>query len=187
MRTTPSPCDDVWPTRRSPGSLTKSVHACQVLRPRRVARALAIAHSNVLPDLPHWVALDASGNVYVADRENQRIQVFDSAGHFISQWAGKQLGRPYAIAIDKHWTAYIADGGDQPDIPPDRSAWVLVRADGVPLVRVGRFGNYDGQFEMAHSIAVDGKGAVYVGDITGARVQKFVRSGAPAGRVEPAP
>jgi peptidylamidoglycolate lyase len=138
-------------------------------------------------DLPHWVALDASGNVYVADRENQRIQVFDSAGHFISQWAGKQLGRPYAIAIDKHGTAYIADGGDQPDIPPDRSAWVLVSADGVPLVRVGRFGNYDGQFEMAHSIAVDGKGAVYVGDITGARVQKFVRSGAPAGRVEPAP
>ena len=49
MRTTPSPCDDVWPTRRSPGSLTKSVRACQVLRPRRVARALAIAHSNVLP------------------------------------------------------------------------------------------------------------------------------------------
>lgn len=127
-------------------------------------------------DLPHWVALDASGNVYVADRSNQRIQVFDSAGHYLSQWAGKQLGRPYAIAIDKSGTAYIADGGDQPDGPPDRSAWVLGRLDGTPLVRVGRFGNYDGQFEMAHSIAVDGKGAVYVGDITGARVQKFVLS-----------
>jgi peptidylamidoglycolate lyase len=131
-------------------------------------------------DLPHWVALDAAGNVYVADRENQRIQVFDSAGHYMSQWAGKQLGRPYAIAIDKHGTAYIADGGDQPEGPPDRSAWVLARLDGTPLVRVGRFGNYDGQFEMAHSIAVDGKGAVYVGDITGARVQKFVLSGAAA-------
>jgi peptidylamidoglycolate lyase len=41
-------------------------------------------------DLPHWVALDASGNVYVADRENQRIQVFDSAGHYMSQWVGKE-------------------------------------------------------------------------------------------------
>jgi peptidylamidoglycolate lyase len=129
-------------------------------------------------DLPHWVALDAAGNVYVADRENQRIQVFDSAGHYMSQWAGKLLGRPYAIAIDKHGSAYIADGGDQPEGPPDRSAWVLARLDGTPVVRVGRFGNYDGQFEMAHSIAVDGKGAVYVGDITGARVQKFVLSGA---------
>lgn len=81
-----------------------------------------------------------------------------------------------AIAIDKRGSAYIADGGDQPD-GPDRSAWARARLDGTPLVRVGRFGNYDGQFEMAHSIAVDAEGAVYVGDITGARVQKFVLSG----------
>ena len=135
-------------------------------------------------DLPHWVALDALGNVYVADRENQRIQVFDSSGHYLTQWAGKEFGRPYAIAVDKRGNAYVADGGDQPDGPPDRSAWVLARLDGSPLIRVGRFGNYDGQFEMAHSIAVDAEGTVYVGDITGARVQKFVISGAatiPAG------
>jgi peptidylamidoglycolate lyase len=127
-------------------------------------------------NLPHWVALDAMGKVYVADRENQRIQVFDASGHYLSQWAGKELGRPYAIAIDHRGQAYVADGGDQPDAPPDRSAWVLVRADGIPLARIGRFGNYDGQFKMAHSIAIDAEGSVYVGDITGARVQKFVRS-----------
>jgi DNA-binding beta-propeller fold protein YncE len=89
-------------------------------------------------DLPHWVALDASGIVYVADRENQRIQVFDFAGHYLTQWAGKQLGRQYAITIDKRGSACIADGGGQPDGPPDRSAWVLSRLDGTPLVRVGR-------------------------------------------------
>jgi len=125
-------------------------------------------------DLPHWVALDAAGRVYVADRENQRIQVFDSAGHYLAQWAGEQFGRPYAITVDRSGKAYVADGGDQPDGPPDRSAWVLSGSDGTPLIRVGRFGNYDGQFEMAHSIAVDAEGSVYVGDITGARVQKFV-------------
>ena len=128
-------------------------------------------------DLPHWVALDAAGHVYVADRSNARIQVFDDSGHFLSQWSGKQLGRPYAIAIDHHGKAYIADGGDQPHAPPDRSAWAVVQtADGSPIARIGRFGNYDGQFQMAHSIAVDAEGAVYVGDITGGRVQKFVRS-----------
>src|SRR5207253_10110742 len=37
------------PDERAPGSRTRSVHACQVLRPRRVVRALAIAHSDVLP------------------------------------------------------------------------------------------------------------------------------------------
>jgi DNA-binding beta-propeller fold protein YncE len=125
-------------------------------------------------DLPHWVALDAAGRVYVADRENQRIQVFDSAGHYLAQWAGEQFGRPYAITVDRSGKAYVADGGDQPDGPPDRSAWVLSGSDGTPLIRVGRFGNNDGQFEMAHSIAVDAEGSVYVGDITGARVQKFV-------------
>jgi peptidylamidoglycolate lyase len=127
-------------------------------------------------DLPHWVALDAMGKVYVADRENQRIQIFDASGHYLNQWTGRELGRPYAIAIDHRGQAYVADGGDQPDAPPDRSAWVLVRADGIPLARIGRFGNYDGQFKMAHSIAIDAEGSVYVGDITGARVQKFVRS-----------
>ena len=132
-------------------------------------------------DLPHGIALDAKGNVYVADRSNQRIQVFDASGHFISQWKGGPLGRPYAIALDPRGHAYIADGGDQPDAPPDRSAWIEVGPDGNPLARIGRFGNYDGQFEMAHSIAVDADGAIYVGDITGARVQKFVRVGDGAG------
>ena len=81
----------------------------------------------------------------------------------------------------------MADGGDQPDGPPDRSAWVLSGSDGTPLVRVGRFGNYDGQFEMAHSIAVDAEGSVYVGDITGARVQKFVPISPSAVRAGSAP
>lgn len=125
-------------------------------------------------DLPHGIALDAAGKVYVADRSNLRIQVFDASGHFLSQWSGSQLGRPYAIALDQHGNAYIADGGDQPQAPPDRSALVEVSPDGTPLARIGRFGNYDGQFEMAHSIAVDANGAIYVGDIKGARVQKFV-------------
>jgi peptidylamidoglycolate lyase len=138
-------------------------------------------------DLPHGVTLDAAGHIYVADRNNQRIQVFDSAGHYLTQWAGKQFGRPYAIAVDERGQAYIADGGDQPDGPPDRSAWVLARSDGTPVARIGRFGNYDGQFEMAHSIAVDAEGSVYVGDITGARVQKFVRSGPPGSPANAAP
>jgi hypothetical protein len=51
---------------------------------------------------------------------------------------------------------------------------VLLQLDRKVLGRVGRFGNYDGQFAMAHSIAVDAEGAVFVGDITGARLQKFV-------------
>jgi peptidylamidoglycolate lyase len=126
-------------------------------------------------DLPHGVALDATGNVYVADRGNARVQIFDSAGHFSRQWADKQLGRPYAVALDRRGNTYVVDGGDSADAQPGRSAWAVVRADGRPFAKIGRFGNYDGQFEIAHSIAVDAEGSVYVGDVTGGRVQKFVR------------
>jgi peptidylamidoglycolate lyase len=37
-------------------------------------------------DLPHWVALDGAGNVYVADRENARVQIFNSSGAYLTQW-----------------------------------------------------------------------------------------------------
>ena len=130
-------------------------------------------------DLPHDVALDDSGRVYVADRSNRRVQVFDAAGHYLSEWSGATFGRPYAIALGPAGTAFVVDGGDQPHEPPDRSALVVARVDGTPLARVGRYGNYDGQFQMAHSVAVDGEGAVYVGDIDGARVQKFVARPSP--------
>jgi hypothetical protein len=58
---------------------------------------------------------------------------------------------------------------------PDRSALVVVRPDGSVLERVGRFGNHDGQFAIAHDVAVSADGAVYVGDIIGRRIQKCVR------------
>lgn len=131
-------------------------------------------------DLPHGVVLDAKGDVYVSDRSNGRIQILDANGRFLKQWSGVEIGRPYALALSKSGRAFVADGGDQPTAPPDRSAFVVLRPDGAPAARIGRFGNYDGQFEMAHSIAVDQHGAVYVGDITGARVQKFVADRPPA-------
>ena len=68
----------------------------------------------------------------------------------------------------------MADGGDQPDVPPDRSGVAVTDADGHVLGRIGRFGNYDGQFRLAHDVAVAGDGSFYVVDTWGQRVQKFV-------------
>jgi peptidylamidoglycolate lyase len=123
-------------------------------------------------DLPHGIAL-ASRRIYVADRSNARVQIFDTDGSYVDQWKNRELGRPYAIAFDKDGRSFIADGGDQPKLPPDRSALVIRDANGAET-RVGRYGNYDGEFEMAHDIATGPDGAVYVGDITGGRIQKFV-------------
>jgi peptidylamidoglycolate lyase len=131
-------------------------------------------------DLPHGVALDEVGRVYVSDRGNSRVQIFDPIGKYIGEWKGTYIGRPYDVAMAPRGIAVIADGGDrddQPDAPLDRSAAVLVQRDGMIVERFGRWGNSDGQFQNAHCVAVSKNGEVYVGDTTGGRVQKFVRGG----------
>lgn len=124
---------------------------------------------------PHSIAIDAAGKVYVADRQNDRVQVFSPDGRLLAIWSAPQIGRPYGIAVVGPDRFAIADGGEQPKSGPDRSALVIVDGAGHVIERVGRYGNQDGQFRMAHQIATDSHGAIYVVDITGQRVQKFVR------------
>ena len=126
-------------------------------------------------DLPHGIALDARGRVYVADRSNARVQIFDGDGRYLAEWKGTAFGRPFDVAVGADGMIVIADGGDLPREPPDRSAVVVARPDGTVVERFGRFGVYDGEMYRAHALAVARDGSVYVGDANG-RVQKFVPS-----------
>ena len=58
-------------------------------------------------DALHAIAIDRKGRVLVADRGNNRIQVFDQDGAYITEW--KQFGRPSGIAVDKRNNVYVAD------------------------------------------------------------------------------
>jgi DNA-binding beta-propeller fold protein YncE len=115
-------------------------------------------------NLPHAICLDARGRVYVADRENNRVQIFDGEGHFLEQW--KETGAPFGLFLTSDGRLLVADG---------RANWVKVLdREGKPLGRWGEKGKGPGQFNMPHAICMDAHGAVYVTDITGQRVQKFV-------------
>ena len=57
---------------------------------------------------PHGIDIDAEGRLYIADRGNNRVQVLDKEGNFITQWT--QFGKPSAIAIDTRGNIYVADG-----------------------------------------------------------------------------
>lgn len=125
-------------------------------------------------DLPHAIDVDDAGRVYVADRSNARVQVFDGQGNFLAQWRSIEIGRPYSIAVSGD-RAIVVDGGDQPEQGPDRSGAAEVDLNGRVLSRFGRFGNQDGQFRLAHDVTVAPDGSIFVVDAWGQRLQRFAR------------
>jgi peptidylamidoglycolate lyase len=136
---------------------------------------------------PHSIAVDAKDRVYVADRENGRVQIFSSEGKLIEIWNAKKLAmtKPWAIASGDDGYIYIVDGGVgyQPgnDLPQSKEQILKVDLSGNVVARWSRSGTYDGQIYWGHDIAVGKDGAVYVGDVFhGMRVQKF--SPSPNGR-----
>ncbi len=133
-------------------------------------------------NLPHGIAVDASGRVYVCDRSNARLQVFDPKGGFLAEWKGSQIGRPYGVAVGAENHIFIVDGGDQSLRKPDHGKVVELNLEGKVLGSFGSHGREAGQFRTGHDITVGTDGSVYVAEGGGKRVQKFVRGGKGAGK-----
>lgn len=127
-------------------------------------------------DLPHGISLDGQGRVYVADRSNSRIQVFNGDGTFVSEWKSAELGRPWAVTCGADGSVYAVDGGDINPWPPDRGHLLRLDQKGRILDKWSSYGNYDGQLFWGHCVAVGKNGAVYSGDIQGRRIQKFQKN-----------
>jgi len=129
---------------------------------------------------PTSIALDSSGNVYVADTGNMRIQKFTSTGTSITKWGSYGSGDgqfgygtaygPQGIAVDPDGYVYVADMGAHRIQKFDSS--------GVFITKWGGHGPYggagceDGQFNFPDGVAVDSSGYVYVLDGC-PHVQKF--------------
>ena len=106
--------------------------------------------------LPHWVWVDKQDRVWVADRENGRLQIFDSRGKFLSQWT--DLGRPTGVVIDED-VVYVSE------LSPPRVSIFTIK--GKLLARWGneQQDNEKILFLAPHSIALDSWGAIYIGDV----------------------
>ncbi len=122
----------------------------------------------------YGVAVDASGNVYVVDGNNDRIQKFDSSGIYLSQWgtfgtSDGQFRSPRDIAIDHNDNIYVVDTSN------DRIQ--KFDSNGIYLTQWGTTGSSDGQFNQPYGVAVDSSGNVYVTDRNNHRIQKFDSDG----------
>ena len=123
---------------------------------------------------PYGVAVAASGDVYVADSSNHRIQQFTRNGEFVRAWgangtANGQFQSPSGIAVDTTGNVYVADTVNH--------RIQKFTATGAFVTTWGTSGTGNGQFQQPYGVAVDAAGAVYVADTLNHRVQKFTAAG----------
>ena len=112
------------------------------------------------------MTLDSAGKVYVADRTNQRVQIFDGSGKFLGKWTG--IGAPWGlIYVAKENVIYMCDGLN--------NRVIKLGLDGQVQGVLGSQGRIPGKFDFVHNIAVDSEGSIYVVEIKNWRVQKFAK------------
>ena len=125
-------------------------------------------------DTPHGIDLDAHGHVYVADRENNRIQKFDADGKFVKQWQNNMGVQLYSLTVDnRNDHVFAVDYSIVQDTVIKGSDVIGFDATLALLSRFGRSGLYEGPLCRYHDITIDREGSIYVGDILGNRIQKF--------------
>jgi peptidylamidoglycolate lyase len=123
---------------------------------------------------PHGIDVDDKGNVYVADRENDRIQVFDPSGKFLRMHGSKNIGSICAVSVKEHGRKiYAVDDVSFLKLKHRGSDVLLFDSTGNIRARLGRSGSYKEATSWYHDICVDADENIYVGDILNNTVQKF--------------
>ena len=126
----------------------------------------------------HAVRLARDSRLYVADRVNNRIQVFGTDGSFLTE----SIVAPATLSMGSAWDIefspdpaqtflYLADG-------TNNKVWILRRDDLSIVGEFGRTGRAAGEFHWLHSLAADSRGNLFTGEVdTGKRLQKLVPVG----------
>src|SRR5712692_3020941 len=119
---------------------------------------------------PHTIAVDAQGNVYVGDRGNKRIQVFDNDGNFKTEY--KHVGAPWAVCITPGPHQYLYSSNSNGTGDMENGEIYKMELDGKVLGKFGTAGKLLKEFGSVHEIDCRNPDVLYVGEITNWRVQK---------------
>ena len=130
-------------------------------------------------EMPHALAFDSQGRLFVGDRGNNRVQIFDQNGKFIADW--KQFGRPSGVFIDKNDVLYVTDSestdrtgyGNNPGFR--RGIRIGSVKDGKVTAFIPDPSPGTGATSAAEGVAVDAAGNVYGAEVGPRAVKKYVK------------
>ena len=114
-------------------------------------------------DTVHGITIDAQNRIYVADRANSRVQIFDSNGNYLDEW--NDITYPYYIHISKDQHLWVGDGRTNKILKYD--------LNGRLLSYWGTFGTLPGAMWGPHQFSVDDQDNFYIADVHVGRVQKY--------------
>jgi len=127
-------------------------------------------------DQPHALAMDSKGRLFVGDRGNNRIQIFDQNFKYITEWS--QFSRPSGIAIDRHDTIYVADS-ESGSVNPAHGDWkrgirIGSAKDGAIRWFIPDPAQNPPNTSAAEGVAVDRAGNIYGAEVGPRAVKKYV-------------
>jgi DNA-binding beta-propeller fold protein YncE len=111
----------------------------------------------------HSIEIDNDDMLYVADRENFRIQIFDTEGNYTGEW--KFSAMACALYFHDDGYMYMTSGFD--------GEWAKVDMEGSIVGALGRPGSANGEFGEGHFLTVNNQGDVYIADVVNRRVQLY--------------
>ena len=123
--------------------------------------------------IPHGIDNDEEENIYVADRENNRIKKYNNNGELIKIWQNEISQQLYSLKFDhRNKLIYAIDYYIDNDIIKGSNIFILDHNLNL-IHKLGRSGNYSGPVTRYHDIEVDSKGNLFLADILNNLVQKF--------------
>jgi sugar lactone lactonase YvrE len=129
-------------------------------------------------DTPHALAMDSRGRLFVGDRNNNRIQIFDQDGTFLAAWS--QFSRPSGLFIDRNDVIYVADSESE-SVSKNHDGWkrgirIGSARDGTVTAFIPDPVEKTTGTSAAEGVAADSAGNIYGAEVGPKRLMKYVRN-----------